>query len=539
MITERGPRRVSGPEGGIALLRPCRYRYAAAALLLAVAGAASAAPALTVHPPRLALLVIPGGGETRTLTVVNETNLPVVAKLSFRDRHVRSDGSVESLAPGLLDRSSAAWLKLDERFLELAPWQKKEIKVRADVPREISGSYWCELLLEPVGDRGSGMESVVRIQVDGAGTIERKLVVAWTAFDRENDGRVRVKLRAMNEGNAYLSGRGSLLVRGEKTPTLENIPLAFFGNFDVEPSNHLDFDLVTRSPIPPGRYWVGVQIDIGGGEFVQRDTTVEFAAPPPEAPAMEEPAPRAEAPPPAAGGEAPPPESGNEGEPAVPPEGRAAEAAPTGGEEVPSASGGAPVVAPPPSVMEGGVPTYRVQLHATSDRGRAESYAERSAGKFDASVYVEFLAPYHKVFLGRDLSLSEARSLRERAIAAGHDGAWIVKVGLAPVPETKPTALEPPPEPPESASLRPPAPGLAYRVRLFSSVDEEEAADLLAAVETVFRHPLSVEAEGDGFALFVGRSLSGADAWAALERAKSFGFEEARIVEAPSAAPPE
>lgn len=69
---------------------------------------------------------------------------------------------------------------------------------------------------------------------------------------------------------------------------------------------------------------------------------------------------------------------------------------------------------------------YKVQIFATYNEDKANKLATELRGKFTEQVYVEFIAPYYKVRIGKYTSKSEAESLRDRAREMGYSDAFVV-----------------------------------------------------------------------------------------------------------------
>ncbi len=86
-------------------------------------------------------------------------------------------------------------------------------------------------------------------------------------------------------------------------------------------------------------------------------------------------------------------------------------------------------VTPPPSVTYG----YRVQILATSEKGKADMFAKEAQARFpDQKVYVEFIPPYYKVRIGDFITREEAETFRAKAKSLGYFDAFIVESQITP-----------------------------------------------------------------------------------------------------------
>lgn len=69
---------------------------------------------------------------------------------------------------------------------------------------------------------------------------------------------------------------------------------------------------------------------------------------------------------------------------------------------------------------------YKVQIFATYNEDKANKLATELRGKFTEQVYIEFIAPYYKVRIGKYESKADAESLRDRAREMGYSDAFVV-----------------------------------------------------------------------------------------------------------------
>lgn len=69
---------------------------------------------------------------------------------------------------------------------------------------------------------------------------------------------------------------------------------------------------------------------------------------------------------------------------------------------------------------------YKVQLFATYDEMKANKVVSDLAPKFSDEIYVEYIAPYYKVRMGRYATKEEAEMARNMAREKGYADAFIV-----------------------------------------------------------------------------------------------------------------
>ena len=89
------------------------------------------------------------------------------------------------------------------------------------------------------------------------------------------------------------------------------------------------------------------------------------------------------------------------------------------------------VISPPPLEPVEAL-GFRVQIHAFLSKAGADAAAERARLQFPERVYVEYIAPYHKVRAGDCVTRAEAESLKARAKQLGYTDAFIVETMVTP-----------------------------------------------------------------------------------------------------------
>jgi cell division septation protein DedD len=82
----------------------------------------------------------------------------------------------------------------------------------------------------------------------------------------------------------------------------------------------------------------------------------------------------------------------------------------------------------PPRVEETSGEGFRVQIFASSSLEKAETVARQARTVFSESVYVEYSAPLYRVRVGDFSTKEQALEMKEKAVRAGYEGAWVAAV---------------------------------------------------------------------------------------------------------------
>ncbi len=75
---------------------------------------------------------------------------------------------------------------------------------------------------------------------------------------------------------------------------------------------------------------------------------------------------------------------------------------------------------------------FRVQIHAFLSKAGADAAAGKARLLFPERVYVEYIAPYHKVRVGDCVTRSEVETLKARAKQLGYTDAFTVETMIKP-----------------------------------------------------------------------------------------------------------
>lgn len=221
----------------------------------------------------------PGESLGGQLVLANNTDAPLVVRLSLGDYLLRPDG-VQFTAPGTHSRSSAPWIALSQAEVTLPPRGQTAVSFRVQVPNrsDLKGTYFSALLVEgvepePQAPQGGGQNTV------GVGVVQRLRYAVQVLVNILDTGEPRIsfpRARILTEGErnvleVEVSNTGDRYLRPLARLELfrdDGTPLGSFqeGPFTLPP----DSGLTLRLPFPklaPGTYQAALVLD-GGGAFV-------------------------------------------------------------------------------------------------------------------------------------------------------------------------------------------------------------------------------------------------------------------------------
>ena len=95
------------------------------------------AQGVTVSPTRLFFSGEPGTIENQTVTMKNDTALPVSFSVGFNDWYRDANGQKLYFAPNTLPHSNSSWIKASEKTVTIAPGATKELVITMTVPAKL------------------------------------------------------------------------------------------------------------------------------------------------------------------------------------------------------------------------------------------------------------------------------------------------------------------------------------------------------------------------------------------------------------------
>lgn len=380
-----------------------RVRTVPLLVLIAISlGAAAARGAVDITPAEIALEIGPASKASTGVTLTNRGDGTAMLRILLVDGYVLPDGTEESLAPGMLDRSCAGWLTLETGELELAPGESRRIGIDVAVPPGADGTHWTRIRVEELEEPSDGgapvvvRQGMVRLFVDAAGAVNRAATLSHLVIERAESGdRPLFRVRARNSGNGLLRCRCRFEVQQSGWEGADTLRIETPGSFLLYPFADREMTAVPDLTLPDGPYVVRAILDCGGTRpIIAGAPFIVAASATYRSPPMVRPADQTIS-------TTPVPEKEPEPKPGAP--------APPVREEP----------APPPEVA------FRVQIFATGDKTKAEELAGEAQALLGQTVSVEFSKPYYKVIVGEALTMKEAKVLRSRAKEAGFTEAWI------------------------------------------------------------------------------------------------------------------
>lgn len=255
--------------------------------LIVIASVASPGEArFIVSPMELHLEIAGGGRGGMPISITNTGDEPISLKLYLGDSRFIPDGSEVNMPVGGHPRSCATWVQLGEQVLELAPGKSKEVPVILEVPTGMRGSFWSKLYVEeitgPAPATGTHNDRTYRIYTkqrmgirifqNVPGTMNRLARIDDVSVEMASAQTVPiVNFRVSNTGNTLLRCVGSVELRDSEGTTVDTLPVGEDGRFTLFPDSYRDLTLEGEAPIAPGSYTALAIVDFGGPYLVAGD----------------------------------------------------------------------------------------------------------------------------------------------------------------------------------------------------------------------------------------------------------------------------
>ncbi|ANW95207.1 hypothetical protein AXE80_02420 [Wenyingzhuangia fucanilytica] len=147
---------------------------------------------VSVSPAHLHLTQIPGSTKSYKITINNDTRSVNSFRIRMKDFEMNSKGQSTFLEPGTGKYSLSKWTTVSPNFVDLAPFEKKEITVTVSVPNSDAGNKaaWEILMIEQEKPRESLKISEKRSNTIGMGVIP---TFAFGVFAYQNPPTVENK----------------------------------------------------------------------------------------------------------------------------------------------------------------------------------------------------------------------------------------------------------------------------------------------------------------------------------------------------------
>lgn len=97
-----------------------------------------------------------------TITVNNSTSTPKQFKVNIYDFDMNGKGKSSFLPPGKGKYSLSKWMSVSPTFIELKPFEKRQVKVTVSIPNDDAGrkAAWSILMIEQEAPRSSLLDRV-------------------------------------------------------------------------------------------------------------------------------------------------------------------------------------------------------------------------------------------------------------------------------------------------------------------------------------------------------------------------------------------
>lgn len=118
---------------------------------------------VAVSPSTLRFNVKPGGSQTKTIKITNDTKNPKNFQINFQDFKAGSDGQSNVAADSDVRNALSKYIVVSPTLVELKPRESKTISVTVDLPSgdEAAIAMWTTLLIDQLSER-SKLESTVQ-----------------------------------------------------------------------------------------------------------------------------------------------------------------------------------------------------------------------------------------------------------------------------------------------------------------------------------------------------------------------------------------
>lgn len=245
---------------------------------------------VAVSPSRLRMAGEPGETITRTIKITNDTERRNSFKLSFQDFNMNGYGKSSFLPAGEGEYSLARWASISPSFVELEPFERKEVTLTVTLPEseEARRAAWSILMVEQTAEKRSlelpdpGSENVAfgviptfafgvflyqnppNVLHNQVEITDLRLEAAAADEDPTAPGKVTFSVENTGEGISYCTAYIELtnLHSGRQ----ERLPVR---NFTILPKLIRDFSYFLPPELGSGRYSAVAVLDFGSDEEIQ------------------------------------------------------------------------------------------------------------------------------------------------------------------------------------------------------------------------------------------------------------------------------
>lgn len=219
--------------------------------------------AFSVAPPRVEIVLLPGGVYEDAFTVTNTQEETILLDVGLEDRSVGAAKTGRG-------QQSLEWLKIHSKTLEIAPGKSGAVNYTITVPKGARGERLARISFTKAplpGKTMLGVQSVmtfsIYVIIEGTEVIEGD--ISGIYIFKTDPLEVRVTMQ--NSGNIHIRPGGEVILvkdgwSGESDRHELSLPLNKY-EFPVYPFSERTWKIKSEEKIDPGKYEARVNMEFG------------------------------------------------------------------------------------------------------------------------------------------------------------------------------------------------------------------------------------------------------------------------------------
>ena len=243
-------------------------------VLLLFSQAACYGFALNISPPSFKATIKPGGTNSSTITVQNNSDGNIGILAYVQDWTYNADGSKSFYAAGTTPLSCAKWIRLFPKKFQLEAKGSMGVQYTINMPEDAKGGYYAVIFFEsiPVGEveeeegmmvRFAGrLGTIVYLETEGA-TIKKGDIESLFIAPPQSNKPLEMTLKFKNSGNAYINADGMLDIIDKEGNAFGK---KRFGPINTLPGDTREAKVEWLGELEEGAYDAVVTLDIGTEE---------------------------------------------------------------------------------------------------------------------------------------------------------------------------------------------------------------------------------------------------------------------------------
>ncbi len=231
-----------------------------------------------------------------TINIDNEDQFnSITVEVSIADIAEDKRGLYQLRSPESTSYSLAPWAQVDTEKLKIPPGATRQIEVKVNVPRGVTGGLYGAVVLTLLPDKKQeDREALAGSQYYFQAASFIEIIIEGTALrqeayadyfqvepssnipllrERVGDNALVFSLGVANEGNVHIVTWGTLLIQTAEGRTVGRYPLGG-GRGVIIPNATVELRSIITQPLPPGDYRARAIIEYGGGRPIV--TEVDF-----------------------------------------------------------------------------------------------------------------------------------------------------------------------------------------------------------------------------------------------------------------------